>query len=95
MEAINEIDTVFTSIFSNDIKYKYGKWYYRLKVHVLKFLAEEYFGVSDLEDGDNDWEITEKIVKKILNKSLRYIIYYFFIIYHFSFFVIQENCDFP
>lgn len=78
MEAISENDTIFTDIFKNDIKYQYEKWYYRLKLHMLKFLAKKYFDICDLEDRD-DWEkIVIKISENILQKTLRY--YFLFLL---------------
>ena len=76
MVQITEYATIFTDIFKNDIKYQYQKWYNRLKFLMLKFLAEKYFGLSDLED-DGIWgKISVKIAKNIVHKTLRYIIYY-------------------
>ena len=85
MEAISEIDTLFTKIIEKDIKYQYGKWYNRLKVYMIKFLAEKYFGVSDNlavpeEDKKGINIISKKIAKNFIHKPLRYFLIFLFLI---------------
>jgi len=94
MRAIRIKETIFDLIIKDDIVYPYEKWNEHLQLHMIKFMAKKYFGVTDLKNKDDLEKIGLKIGKSILQKTLRYFLFvncfvfsnnFYFLIYFFIF----------
>ena len=87
MRAIRIKETIFDLIIKDDIVYPYEKWNEHLQLHMIKFMAKKYFGVTDLKNKDDLEKIGLKIGKSILQKTLRYFLFV-------NCFVFSNNCIF-